>query len=174
MGTFDEGYEGPWSFPRMRRGFVTAELISGTVLVSVVIAVANEGDGILDVFSITVLSALVFWLIQVYVVTIAVQATRSEKDDVRLRKSLRFAIRRSNGLLLAAVPPVVFLLVGLIGPFRGQYAYWLALWIEVGVLGTLGWIAFSGRNLAWYWRVCGAVATAGFGLIAILLKILIS
>jgi hypothetical protein len=139
-----------------------------------VIAVANEGDGILDVFSITVLSALVFWLIQVFVVTVAVQGTRNEDDDVSLSKSLTFAIRRSNGLLLAAIPPLVFLLIGIIGPFRGHYAYWTALWIEVGILAALGWIAFSGRNLAWYWRVCGALSTAAFGIIAILLKILIS
>ncbi len=163
-----------WSYRRLRRSFVTPELISGTILVSVVIAVADESNGILDVFTITVLSALVFWATQVFIITVAVQGVRSDEEAVSLRRSFGIALSRSFGLLLAAVPPVVFIFFGLFGAFHGQVAYWIALWIEVVLLAVLGWIAFSARRSPWYVRLCGALATAGFGVLAVLLKILIS
>lgn len=70
-------------------------------------------------------------------------------------------------------PPLVFLVLGLVGMGEGQVAYWSALWVEVAFLAVLGWIAFSRRGLAWYWQACGALATAAFGVVAILLKILV-
>jgi len=121
-----------------------------------------------------VLSVLVFWVTQVFILAVAVQGLRSDEEPVSLRKSFRIAVRRSNGLLLAAVPPLIFLVVGLFGVHEGEVAYWFALWLGVAILAVLGWIAFAGRGIAWYWRLCGAAATACFGLLAILLKILIS
>ncbi len=95
--------EKPWSYPRLRRGYVTPELISGTVLVSVVIAVADETGGITDVFGITIASVLVFWATQVFVITIALQGMRGDDAPVQLSASLNAAIRRAKGLLFAAV-----------------------------------------------------------------------
>lgn len=163
-----------WSYQNLRRGFVTAELISGTVLVSVVIAVADERNGIADVFVTTILSVLVFWVTQVFVVAVAVQGVRSDEEAISLRRTFRMAVRRSNGLLVAAVPPLVVLLIGIFGLYQGEVAYWIALWLGVAILAVLGWIAFAGRGIPWYWRACGAVATAAFGVLAILLKILVS
>jgi hypothetical protein len=162
-----------WTAFRLRRSFVTPELISGTILVSVVIAVADESGGIFDVFATTVLSVIVFWATQVFIVSIAVQGLRSEEEPISVRNSLRIALGRSYGLLLAAIPPLIFMFVGLFGTNQGQVAYWVALWLGVVMLAVLGWIAFSGRGIHWYWRICGALATAGFGLLAILLKLLI-
>lgn len=62
----------------------------------------------------------------------------------------------------------------LFGWFNGQVAYWTALWLGVVILALLGWIAFGSRGAPWYWRLCGAFATACFGLLVILLKILVS
>ncbi|MEF2978603.1 hypothetical protein [Subtercola sp. YIM 133946] len=163
-----------WSSRRLRRSFVTPELISGTILVSVVIAVADENNGVADVFAITVLSVLVFWATQVFIVTIAVQGLRGDEEAVSVSKSFRIAINRSFGLLLAAIPPLIFMFIGIFGFTHGQIAYWIALWIEVALLAVLGWIAFTGRGTAWYWKLCGSLATAGLGILAIVLKILIS
>jgi hypothetical protein len=162
-----------WSTGNLRRQFITTELVSGAVLVSVVIAIADESGGILDVFAITVLSLLVFWATEVFAHTVAAQRRRPDTDPVSVRASIRAAMADSRGLLYAGIPPLVFLLLGLAGMQGGQVAYWTALWVQVGLLGLVGWIAFGGGRTAWYWRVCGSLATATLGMLAILLKILV-
>jgi hypothetical protein len=170
-----EDRERPWDFPRIRQGYLTPELISGTVLVSVVIAVADERDGIRDVFAVTVASVFVFWSTQIFVTTIALQRRRGDDEPIRLRESAAIAFRRASGLLLAAIPPLLFLLFGVVfGVNEGAVAYWIALWLGVVLLAALGWIAFAGRGIPWYWRGVGSLATAGFGLLAIGLRILVS
>jgi hypothetical protein len=148
-------------------------VVSGTVLVSVVIAVADEENGIFDVFAVTVLSVLVLWFTDVYVQTVAAQRRRSDEETVRLATSVRIALHKARGFLIAAVPPLFFLVLGLLGVRVGEFAYWVALWVGVAILGVVGWIAFGGRGIAWYWRVGGAVSTAALGLLAIVLKILL-
>jgi len=158
---------------RLRRSLISPELISGTVLVSVVIAVADESNGILDVFAITVLTVVVFWVTEVFVHTVAAQRRRSDQEPVGVRRSLQVALHEARGLLFAAIPPLVFIIVGLFGVREGAVAYWVALWTEVVILLVIGWIAFGGRRIRWYWRLCGACATAALGFLAVLLKILI-
>jgi hypothetical protein len=163
----------PLSTARLRHDFVTPQLVSGTVLVSVVIAVADESGGILDVFAITILSVLVFWSTDVYVQTVTAQRRRSDEEPVRVGTSLRIALHKSRGFLLAAIPPVTFLVVGLVGQNRGAVAYWVALWVCVVILGVVGWIAFGGRGIRWYQRLLGACSTAAFGVLAMILKIIV-
>ncbi|MBX0300889.1 hypothetical protein K2F54_12975 [Cryobacterium sp. 1639] len=163
----------PWTTATLRRRFITTELVSGAVLVSVVIAVADESGGILDVFAITVLSLIIFWLTEVFAHTVAAQRRRRDTDVLSVRSSVRAAVADSRGLLLAGIPPLIFLLLGLVGVGDGEVAYWTALWVQVALLAVVGWIAFGGPRIAWYWRVGGALATAGLGMLAILLKILV-
>jgi hypothetical protein len=165
--------ESRWTVARLRREFVTPELTSGTVLVSVVIAVADESNGIFDVFAITVLSVLVFWATEVFAHTLSDQRRRDDDEKVRLGQSILAAVHHSRGLLIAGIPPLVFLLLGLAGIHGGEYAYWIALWVEVALLAVIGWIAFGGRAIAWYWRICVSLATAALGLLAVVLKILV-
>jgi hypothetical protein len=164
----------PWSEASIRRRFVTPELISGIVLVSVVIAIADESDGIFDVFAVTILSVLVIWATSVFAHTVAAQRRRDDKAVINVSIALRIALGESTGYLIAAILPTVFLLIGLLGGRSGEVAYWTALWIQVVLLGVAGWFAFGGRRIAWYWRLCGALATAALGILAILLKILVS
>lgn len=162
-----------WSESDLRRRFISPELVEGIVLVSVVIAVANKGEGIRDVFVVTVLSVLVFWATDVFAHTVAVQRRRADGEDVQIKVSLRHALKESRGFLFAGVLPTVFLLLGFFGAHEGEAAYWTALWAQVALLGVIGWIAFGGRGIPWYWRVCGTLATAALGLLAIGLKIFV-
>ncbi|MCS5719670.1 hypothetical protein N1027_16175 [Herbiconiux sp. CPCC 205763] len=157
----------------LRQTLVTPELVSGIVLVSVFVAVADQNDGVLDVFAITVVSVLVFWFTEVFSHTVAEQRRRTSDDSVDLGKSLRIALAKSRGFLFAAILPTVFLVIGLFGVNEGIVAYWAALWVGVASLAVIGWIAFEGRGNRWYWRVGGALATACLGLMAVLLKILV-
>jgi len=158
---------------RLRRLFVTPELVSGIVLVSVVVAVADERDGVFDVFAITLLSVLVFWFTEFFAHTVAEQRGAERGDPVELRRSLRTAFGKSRGFLFAGVLPTFFLLVGLVVGREGTVAYWVALWVGVATLGVVGWIAFGGRGLPWYGRAVGALATALLGVLAVLLKIVV-
>lgn len=162
-----------WTADRIRREFITSELISGTVLVTVVIAIADESNGIFDVFAITLLSLLVFWVTDVFVHTVAGQRRRADNDSIHITASLRTALHEARGLLIAGIPPLIFLLLGLFGWNGGEFAYWIALWVEVAILFIAGWIAFGGRAIAWYYRLAGALATAALGILAVLLKIFI-
>ena len=75
--------------------------------------------------------------------------------------------------MYAAVLPTIFLLLGLFGAHDGEFAYWIALWVQVVLLGVIGWIAFGAQGLRWYWRLCGTLATAALGLLAIGLKVFV-
>jgi hypothetical protein len=161
----------PWSAARLRREFISPELVSGLVLVSVVIAVAQKAEGFDEVYGITVLSVLVIWVTEVFVHTVAGQRVRGDDDAIALKKSFRRAVRHARGYLFAAVPPLVLLTIGLFGGNDGAIAYVAALWCQVALLGVVGFIAFGGRSIAWYLRLAGAGATAALGLFAILLKV---
>jgi hypothetical protein len=165
--------DGSWSMHRLRHGLVTPELVSGTVLVSVVIAVANDSGRLLDTIGVTIVSMLVLWLSQVYIIGISVQGARPEGEPIHLRSSIRFAFQRSVGLLYATIPPLLPLSLGVLGVLSVEVAYWSALWMGVLVLAILGWIAFASRRAAWYWRLGGACATGALGLLVILMRILI-
>lgn len=162
---------GPWW--HRRRELVTPELISGTVLVSAVIAVADESGHALSTTGVTVVTMLVLWVSQFYIVAIASQARRPAGEPVHPARSVRVGLEGSVGLLIATLPPLLLLLLGDLRLLPVDVSYWAALWAGVVVLAFLGWIAFSGRRVAWYWRLCGTCATAGFGVVVILLRILI-
>lgn len=155
-----------------RRNVVTPQFVSGTVLVSVVIAVADESRGIADVLTITAVSMLVFWSTDVFVQALAAEG-REPDEPIHLRASVRIALHRAKGLLLAACVPLFFLVVGVNGLHGGQAAYWAAMLSGVIILGAVGWVAFSKRGIAWYGHVLGAAATASLGALAIILKILL-
>jgi hypothetical protein len=163
----------PWSMHHLRHGLVTPELLSGTVLVSVVIAVSDDSGRSLNTLGVTIVSMLVLWISQVYIVAIAVQGARAEGEPIRVWESIRFAFGRSVGLLYATIPPLIPLGLGALGVLDVQVAYWSALWMGVLVLAILGWIAFASRRAAWYLRLGGACATAALGLLIILLRIFI-
>ncbi len=155
-----------------RRNIVTPQFVSGTVLVSVVISVADESRGLVNVFTITAVSMLVFWATDVFVQGLAAEG-REPDEPIHLRVSTRIALHRAKGLLLAACVPLFILLVGVNGLHGGQNAYWASLLSGVVVLGAVGWVAFSKRGIPWYGHLLGSVATASLGAMAIVLKILL-
>jgi hypothetical protein len=154
------------------RTWITPELISGTVWVSVVVAVADEHDGILEVFLITLATIVVFWLTEVFALAVAAEA-RHRDEPPRIGRSILAAMSRSSGFLLAGVPALIVLAIGSLDGSGGTWAYWVALWIGLVVLAVLGWIVFTGPYIRWYWRPVGALATAFLGVLVVVLKVLV-
>ena len=80
---------------------------------------------------------------------------------------------RSRGLLMAAVPPAVPLLLGALGLVDSITADLIALWIIVGVLAILGFIPYRRKGAPLHICLFGAACTAALGCVIIIAKALI-
>jgi hypothetical protein len=154
----------------LRASFVTEESVYGVILVSGMIVVAGgHGDSSWSVFWTVTITVLVFWAAHVYAGTVAHHGM-DEHRMIGLGEAFRISLRRSLGLLVAALIPSSILLLGATRAVPDQLAIWSALWAGVVVLAVLGFIAFRRRGASLPRQVLGSLATAGFGVAMILLK----
>ncbi|WP_400996061.1 hypothetical protein [Agromyces sp. GXQ0307] len=157
----------------IRTSFVTEESVYGVILVSGMIVVSGgHGDSSWRVFWTVVITVLVFWAAHVYAGTVAHHGF----DDGRmigLGDAFRIALRRSFGMLVAALIPSAILLLGATRAIPDPVAIWTALWVGVGVLAVLGFIAFRRRGASLVMQFTGALGTAAFGIALILLKAIV-
>jgi hypothetical protein len=152
------------------RHFATDEGVYGVILVAgMIVAAGSHAATAWQVFAQVVGTVLVFWAAHVYAGTVAHHGFEDGRI-IGIRESLRLALHRSWGLLVSALIPSSILLLGVAHVVPDYAAAWLALWVCVAVLAVLGYIAFARRGARWHIRVLGAMATAGFGILMILLK----
>ncbi|WP_353826799.1 hypothetical protein [Agromyces sp. SYSU T0242] len=157
----------------LRASFVTEESVYGVILVSGMIVVGGgHGDSSWRVFWTVVITVLVFWAAHVYAGTVAHHGF-DEHRMVSLREAFRGSLRRSLGMLLAALVPAAILLLGATRAVPDDLANWTALWVGVGVLAVLGFIAFRRRRASPIMQVVGALGTAAFGIAMIVLKAIV-
>lgn len=148
----------------------TEEGVYGVILVAGMIVVSNAHDSTAwEVFVTVVVTVVVFWAAHVYAGTVAHHGVEDGRV-ISLGESFQLALRRSWGLLVSSLIPAAILLLGATEVVPDGAAIWLALWAGVGVLAVLGYLAFARRGAEWWRRLLGALATAGFGVIMILLK----
>lgn len=154
----------------------SGEGVYGLILVSGLIATASSAQapsGRVLLFVAVTLG--VFWLAHVYSGVVADYGrTGSNGEPMPLRTVIRESVRDARGMLFAAVFPAGALLLGAFGVMPDRSANWLALWICVGVLACLGYLAYRRRGAALHVRLLGALATASFGLIIILAKAIVT
>lgn len=158
---------------RFRQALVTPELIYGTIIVSAVIVVAEGDASDAYIFGVALSTMLVFWAAHVFAVTVATHGKKADGKEIGLREAFRKAIAHSYGLLYSALIPLAFLLLGATGLFDESTAYGALLWSGTVILALLGWMAFADRGSNWFVRILGALGTAFFGVLVILLKALI-
>ncbi len=182
----------PSRLRRLRDRVVTADAVYGTILYAALIAVSaggdEAGDGIpgdqsgipgdqsgidahveiAGVLLISITTLLVFWAAHVYARTIAGHGVRNGRD-VAVGTALHQALEHSVGMLYSAIPATIILVLGAFGLIPDA-ADW-ALWVNVFVLGVLGYQALSERRRAIPIRILGAVITALLGLILIIVDI---
>ncbi|WP_234659653.1 hypothetical protein [Agromyces marinus] len=157
----------------LRSSFVTEESVYGVILVSGMIVVSGgHGDSAWRVFWTVVLTVLVFWAAHVYAGTVAHHGF-DDGRAVGLGEAFGIALRRSLGMLVAALIPSAILLLGATRVVPDLWAVWAALWVGVLVLAVLGFVAFRRRGASPLVQVAGALGTAAFGLAMILLKALV-
>ena len=154
----------------VRRHFATDEGVYGVILVAGMIVASGGGVATAwTVFLSVVGTVIIFWAAHVYAGTVAHHGFEDGRI-IGIRESLQGALRRSWGLLVSALIPSTILLLGVAHIVPDPAAVWLSLWVCVAVLAVLGYIAFARRRARWYIRLLGAAATAGFGILMILLK----
>jgi hypothetical protein len=154
---------------RIRHALVTPELIYGTIISSAVIAVAEDDDSDFDVFVVTIVTMLVFWVAHVFAIAVANHGKRNGRI-IGIGQAFRDGVHHSKGLLYASVVPLLFLVLGATGVLNEDTAYLVALIVGTVVLAVLGWMAFAERGSPWPVRVLGCLGTALLGLIIVAFK----
>jgi len=168
------GDAGSGAPPVEREGFVTAESVYGIILVSgMIVASGGHGESSWSVFLSVFVTVIVFWSAHVYAGTVAGHAVTVDGGDRSLRTAFRHSLRRSLGLLTAALLPSGILLLGALKAVDDTAAIWLALWLNVVLLAVIGYNAFTMRGSSFPMRIVGSLATAGFGVAMIVLKAVI-
>jgi hypothetical protein len=143
-------------------------MIYGTIIVSAVIVAAPDDDPDLDLVLLTLVTIAIVWVAHVFSEIVAgehaITAPPTPFPVVLLE-----ALKHASGLLLAAVLPVICLLIGSIGGFTQTAAYYASLGVGVLTMGVLGWFVFAHRGNAWPIRLVGALGTAllGAGVVAL-------
>ncbi len=123
-----------------------------------------------------ILTVAVFWLAHVYCGVVAhlgddVEGAASGR--VRVHQALDDAVHHSWGLIAAAAVPLVVLGLGSLGLISNERAIWGTLWLDVAILGLLGYLGVASWSWRTSFRLLGACCTALLGVLLILLKTLI-
>ena len=147
---------------------VRPPVIYGTVIVSAVIVAAPDDVPDLELVLLTLATVAVVWASHVFSEIVAGEHAITN-PPVPFGTVLRQAMSHAAGLLIAAVLPILCLLIGSFGGFTQTFAYYASLGAGVLSLGVLGWFVFAHRGNAWPVRLAGAVGTAllGAGVVAL-------
>lgn len=151
---------------------MTEEAIYGVILVSGMIVVSESVAldslrAFLTVFG----TVVVFWAAHVYAGTLA--RFGHEEGGGNLPFAFASAIRHSSGMLLAAVLPLVILLLGGLRVIEDDTAMWMALGADTVILGVLGFFGVARWSKSPWLRAGSAFVTAAFGVLVVLLKVFV-
>jgi hypothetical protein len=158
--------ENPWWF------LVRPPTIYGTIIVSAVIVAADDNDSDFEVFLLALSTIVLVWIAHVLSEVVAGEHAVTN-PPTPLPVVLRHAMVHSSGLLVSAILPLLFLLVGTFGGLTEYIAYYASLGIAVLSLAVLGWLVFAHRGNSWPIRLAGAVVTALLGAAVVFLKSLV-
>lgn len=143
----------------------------GTILVSGLIAVSSAHGETSAVVLITVgVTVLVFWAAHVYAGAVARMGDDTAPEQAGVRSAIRHSLRHSFGMLTSAAIPALILLLGTTHVIPDDAANDVALWSGTVILAFLGYVAFLRRGSNPAIRIVGALVTASFGIVFIVLK----
>ncbi len=148
----------------------STESIYGLIIVAGMIVVsrnltADSGGALLSV----VTTLVVFFLAHAYASALS-QLARGAGDGATLRTAIRHGLRESSGMVIVGILPIAVLALGVVGLLPEANAVWLALAIDITLLGALGWLVAASRTRSLWVRAASVVLTASFGGVLILLK----
>jgi hypothetical protein len=157
----------------LKRRLVTADAVYGLILYAALLAVVSGDHGnSLEVFAISAFSLLVFWGAHVYAGTIANHGVR-DGQEVRISQAFRESVGHASGMLYAAVLPSIVVLLGAFPFLSYQDSVDDSLVVVLIMLAALGYTSFAQRRSKIVVRIFGAIGTALFGLIMIILNTIV-
>ncbi len=146
--------------------------VYGLVLVTALVAIGDDYDSDLEVLVFVVGTTIVFWLAHVYAGIVAAGSHPELGRSSFLRRA-GHAARHSAGMLVAMLPPVIVLAMGVVGLVDEDDAYDFALVIGLIVLALIGWANARRNGRRWPMQIVGALSTTMLGALVILLSILV-
>ncbi|WP_394162159.1 hypothetical protein [Galactobacter valiniphilus] len=166
----------PLSPSRLSRYVATEQGVYGLILVSGLIASAGGlGASAGRVLLFVAVTVIVFWLAHVYASVVAGHGRWDAAGKPKpLGVTIRESVREARGMLISSVFPMLALFLGVLGLLPDPASFWLALWTSVAALACLGYLSYRRLGASTPARLVGAVATASFGLVIILAKVLVS
>ncbi|MCW5952955.1 MAG: hypothetical protein KIT69_11935, partial [Propionibacteriaceae bacterium] len=121
-------------------------------------------------------TAVVFWLAHVYAGAVSHLADEADAETStadRLMAAVRLSLGHLWGMLAAPIVPAVALGASALDLISSEQAIWGTLWVNVALLALLGFRGVSRWSSRIWVCLVGALITAGFGLVLVLLKALI-
>ncbi len=157
------------------RGLLSESAVYGVVTISgLLVIVAGQSDSGATEALVKVLATIgVFWLAHVYAGAVAHLGDAHDAEQLsrdRLLRALGQSLAHSWGMLLVALVPAILLTLGVVGLLSHEAAIWATLWLDVALLGVLGYFGVAGWTRTLWPRLVGGALTAALGVVLILLK----
>ena len=147
------------------RRFRSSVSIYGLVVYAALITInADHAESVWDILWPAFSTLVVFFIAHTFAHTLTDHGERG------LWKATRHAMRHASGMLYAAVPASLVLLIAVFEEASVDDAFRAAIWTTTIVLGLLGFFAYGRRGASVFVRVLGGVGTALLGLIIVLLE----
>jgi hypothetical protein len=157
---------------RVERGLRLGGFIYGTILaLSVIVAGARAfPHSPSHIAAVVAVTCLVFWIAHVYAHALGHSVAQEERISFA---ELKVISRREASMILAAVPPVLALLLGSIGLVRESVAIWAAFIAGLVVLGAQGLVVARIERFGWLGTIVLVAMNLALGLSLVALKLFI-
>jgi hypothetical protein len=152
---------GRWFDARFR----SPAAIYGLIVFAAFLSIASDhAESAWDMLDTSIGSLVVFFIAHVFAHTL------TDHGEQGLGAATRTSLRHAAGMLYAALPATLVLVVcGMVGTDASD-AYEWSMWVTVVVLAVLGYLAYSRRGANLPVRVLGALGTAALGFFIVLLE----
>ena len=147
--------------------------VYGAIVVMGTITAGSAGGAMSSwqLATVTAATVVVLWLAHVYAHGLGESL---EQGHTVTRSELAAVARRESSIPLAAVGPVLALILGALGVMEGSTAGWVALGIGVATLGAQGLRYARGERMGRLGTVVAVSVNLALGLVIVALKALVS
>jgi hypothetical protein len=137
--------------------FRTPVAIYGLIVYTSLLMIMSDDGDVPDTVADSVVTLLIFFLAHVFAQTL------SDHGAHPLGRAIRHGFSHSAGMLYAAVPPTLVMLVAGAQGSDADDATFFAVCTTMLVLAFLGYVAYMRTGAAQWVRILGAIATALLG-----------
>lgn len=162
----------PAAAPRLRgvtrwldTRFRSPAAIYGLIVFAAFLSVdSDDAHDVWELLRTALLSLLIFFLAHVFAHTLTDHGERG------LARATGDAVQHAAGMLYAALPASVVLVLAALQEWSVDDAYGAAMWVTVAVLAVLGYVAYWRRGAHVLVRLLGSAGTAALGVLIIMLE----